>query len=257
MSEADRQMFVPEQLVFLERKRRAAAGLGPLLPESAICTHCGGGGQVGCWQCEGTGMNAADKAEELFQSERGVIVSGHAAGQLAHEGGTLLGSNQQPAMVARARELAALLASICPRFRPLPHLQIQNNGKFDTRTFFMKGERGRAAAAACLLLQGLKCSRRTAPLTRRGTPLCLLPCRLPLLAVPRRRHHRVHRVRRERDERAGRLRDGLSSSLEGTAGTALLFSSSFHPPSPLSPLLFIVPPPCERAELIFLSLFAD
>lgn len=58
----------------MERKRRAAAGLGPIFPDSCTCERCGGSGAAECHQCGGTGVNTADKAAELFQNERNVII---------------------------------------------------------------------------------------------------------------------------------------------------------------------------------------
>lgn len=134
---------MPEQLVFLERKRRAAAGLGPLFPESAICKGCGGGGQVGCWQCDGTGMNAEDKAEELFQSERGLVVSW---GALCRSCAAAAACGMRPEAASNRRRRLRSGRCRCPstslmRPPPLP-LQVQNNGKLNMRTFFLKGERG-------------------------------------------------------------------------------------------------------------------
>lgn len=62
----------PEQVAFLIRKRKAAAGLGPVMPESSQCNCCSGIGTRTCHQCHGTGANAIDKAEEIFDSEIGV-----------------------------------------------------------------------------------------------------------------------------------------------------------------------------------------
>ena len=58
VSEEEQQRFLPEQLEFLERKRRAAAGLGPIMPEACTCQSCFGSGSLACHQCNGTGVNA-------------------------------------------------------------------------------------------------------------------------------------------------------------------------------------------------------
>jgi hypothetical protein len=49
--------FSVEQLRFLARKRRHAAGLGPALPQ---CATCAGEGIVACHACGGTGVNEQD-----------------------------------------------------------------------------------------------------------------------------------------------------------------------------------------------------
>lgn len=74
MSEEERSTLSAGQLEFLERKRRAAAGLGPVMPESCTCQRCGGSGTATCHQCGGTGTNSSDKAAELFQNERNEII---------------------------------------------------------------------------------------------------------------------------------------------------------------------------------------
>lgn len=43
------------------------------MPESCSCTACSGGGRVVCPQCKGSGVNATDKAAELFGNERGLV----------------------------------------------------------------------------------------------------------------------------------------------------------------------------------------
>ncbi|KAL4444971.1 hypothetical protein ABPG77_004021 [Micractinium sp. CCAP 211/92] len=73
VSEEERSKFSAEQLEFLERKRRAAAGLGPVMPVGCQCVACSGEGLVACPQCGGSGVNATDKAAELFNSEQGVV----------------------------------------------------------------------------------------------------------------------------------------------------------------------------------------
>jgi hypothetical protein len=63
----------PTQLEFIERKRRAAAGLGPIMPEQCACQRCAGTGTAVCHQCEGRGTNSGDVGAQLSQSERGII----------------------------------------------------------------------------------------------------------------------------------------------------------------------------------------
>lgn len=41
----ERARFTPDQLEFLERKRRAAAGLGPIMPQGSLCPACNGRGE--------------------------------------------------------------------------------------------------------------------------------------------------------------------------------------------------------------------
>jgi len=67
VTDLERAAFSAEQVVFLERKRRAAAGLGPLLPPSSYCSHCTGSGKCQCPECNGTGMNQYDKLEEAMR----------------------------------------------------------------------------------------------------------------------------------------------------------------------------------------------
>lgn len=74
VSDEERRLYIPEQLVFLERKRRAAAGLGPVMPDSSACMCCGGSGQTICHQCGGSGMNGKDRAAEIFTDERGLVL---------------------------------------------------------------------------------------------------------------------------------------------------------------------------------------
>ncbi|KAL4447999.1 hypothetical protein ABPG75_005218 [Micractinium tetrahymenae] len=73
ITEEERAKFSAPQLEFLERKRRAAAGLGPIMPTGCQCTACSGEGLVACPQCGGSGVNATDKAAELFHSEQGIV----------------------------------------------------------------------------------------------------------------------------------------------------------------------------------------
>lgn len=73
ITEEEQAKFSAPQLEFLERKRRAAAGLGPIMPAGCQCGACSGEGLVACPQCGGSGVNATDKAAELFQSEQGVV----------------------------------------------------------------------------------------------------------------------------------------------------------------------------------------
>ncbi|PRW57520.1 chaperone -like [Chlorella sorokiniana] len=74
VSEEERHTLSASQIEFLERKRRAAAGLGPLFPDCCTCEQCGGSGAAPCHQCNGTGVNDGDKAAELFQNERNEII---------------------------------------------------------------------------------------------------------------------------------------------------------------------------------------
>ena len=74
LSEEEASTLSPTQRKFIVRKRMAAAGLGPIMPPESNCQSCSGMGSVTCHQCEGTGRNATDKAQELFNSEEhGVI----------------------------------------------------------------------------------------------------------------------------------------------------------------------------------------
>lgn len=43
------------------------------MPVGCQCVACSGEGLVACPQCGGSGMNATDKAAELFNSEQGVV----------------------------------------------------------------------------------------------------------------------------------------------------------------------------------------
>ena len=45
VSAAEAEGLSPNQLSFLERKRRAAAGMGPILPERSTCKACSGLGE--------------------------------------------------------------------------------------------------------------------------------------------------------------------------------------------------------------------
>lgn len=65
-SEEERAMMSADQLAFLVRKRKAAAGLGPVMPEASACEECGGQGMRACHQCDGTGVNAEGTADSLF-----------------------------------------------------------------------------------------------------------------------------------------------------------------------------------------------
>lgn len=62
-NDASTQGLNPEQLAFMERKRRAAAGLGPIMPESSYCKKCNGAGLCDCHRCKGSGMNQQDPLE--------------------------------------------------------------------------------------------------------------------------------------------------------------------------------------------------
>ena len=57
----------PSQVAFLERKRRAAAGLGPVMPAGSSCERCAGVGTCVCSQCSGAGVNSGGVIEEKFQ----------------------------------------------------------------------------------------------------------------------------------------------------------------------------------------------
>ena len=74
VTDEERRLFSAEQLAFLTRKRLAAAGLGPIFPESSSCASCSGQGMRVCHQCGGTGANATDKAAEIFKAEHGMII---------------------------------------------------------------------------------------------------------------------------------------------------------------------------------------
>lgn len=63
-----------EQAAFLVRKRKAAAGLGPIMPAASACQFCDGIGTRCCHQCNGTGQNGNDKANELFRKEGAILV---------------------------------------------------------------------------------------------------------------------------------------------------------------------------------------
>ncbi|GAB4824159.1 hypothetical protein N2152v2_011205 [Parachlorella kessleri] len=63
--------LAPVQLEFVARKRRAAQGLGPIMPERPRCAVCGGKGQCQCRQCQGTGKNQRE-GHEIMRS--GLIV---------------------------------------------------------------------------------------------------------------------------------------------------------------------------------------
>lgn len=74
LSEDEIKTLSSEQAAFLVRKRKAAAGLGPVMPESSQCRCCVGIGTCTCHQCNGSGLNTIDKAEEIFDSEVGIYV---------------------------------------------------------------------------------------------------------------------------------------------------------------------------------------
>lgn len=61
----------PDQVAFLERKRRAATGLGPVMPEGSACERCYGVGTCTCSQCGGAGVNSTDITESKFNVRRG------------------------------------------------------------------------------------------------------------------------------------------------------------------------------------------
>ncbi len=46
MTVEEAAQYHPAQLEFLERKRRAAAGLGPVLPGECTCQACQGSGRL-------------------------------------------------------------------------------------------------------------------------------------------------------------------------------------------------------------------
>ena len=86
VTEEEQRALSASQLAFLERKRRAAAGLGPIMPDSCTCAHCGGSGTAVCHQCKGSGMNSKDMAEVLFQNEMGVVIQASCCGLGACDG---------------------------------------------------------------------------------------------------------------------------------------------------------------------------
>jgi hypothetical protein len=73
VTEEEQRTMSPTQLEFIERKRRAAAGLGPIMPEQCACQRCAGTGTAVCHQCEGRGTNSGNVGAQLSQDERGII----------------------------------------------------------------------------------------------------------------------------------------------------------------------------------------
>lgn len=63
------QTLSESQVEFLIRKRKAAAGLGPLMPEASVCASCTGTGTCACHACDGTGLNKEAVADEMFEGE--------------------------------------------------------------------------------------------------------------------------------------------------------------------------------------------
>jgi len=63
------QTLSESQVEFLVRKRKAAAGLGPVMPEASVCTSCAGTGTCSCHACDGTGLNREAVADEMFEGE--------------------------------------------------------------------------------------------------------------------------------------------------------------------------------------------
>ena len=74
LSPQERSTLSADQKQFMVRKRKAALGLGPVMPTASSCHHCDGIGSCVCHQCHGTGLNATNKSEELFTSEGEIIV---------------------------------------------------------------------------------------------------------------------------------------------------------------------------------------
>jgi len=67
LTEEEMAMDLSEsQLEFLVRKRKAAMGLGPIMPASSMCSTCDGVGTVECHQCKGSGQNRQGVSEEIF-----------------------------------------------------------------------------------------------------------------------------------------------------------------------------------------------
>jgi len=65
-----------EQQHFMIRKRKAAMGLGPVMPESCKCPRCSGIGTLICHQCGGSGSNAEGKLASKFNSDGVRILNG-------------------------------------------------------------------------------------------------------------------------------------------------------------------------------------
>ena len=74
VSKEEASSLCSSQIEFLIRKRRAAAGLGPLLPPRSNCSCCGGEGMVDCRSCQGTGLNPEGLADTMFDGEHDVLV---------------------------------------------------------------------------------------------------------------------------------------------------------------------------------------
>lgn len=76
VTEEEEATLSPDQLEFLTRKRRAAAGLGPIMPETSRCASCAGEGMVECHSCAGSGLNPVGLAEEMFDGKPVVVNNG-------------------------------------------------------------------------------------------------------------------------------------------------------------------------------------
>lgn len=69
VTEDEASSLSASQLSFLVRKRKAAAGLGPIMPEESMCPCCSGHGTRECHQCHGTGHNAEGKVASMYGAE--------------------------------------------------------------------------------------------------------------------------------------------------------------------------------------------
>ena len=120
VTDLERRTLGPEQLEFLERKRRAALGLGPIMPPSTTCGRCGGSGFAMCHCCGGSGMNETDKAEAMFRNERNLIIqnNGRVDMQARGEGGGLPMLLPALALLAAHRGTAAPCCSTLRTARP-------------------------------------------------------------------------------------------------------------------------------------------
>ena len=63
------QTLSESQVEFLVRKRKAAAGVGPVMAEASICGSCTGTGTCSCHACDGTVLNREAVADEMFEGE--------------------------------------------------------------------------------------------------------------------------------------------------------------------------------------------
>jgi hypothetical protein len=74
LSPEERSTLSNDQKLFMVRKRKAAMGLGPVMPEFCSCEACSGVGLTVCHQCGGAGFNSCDKAAEMFRSEGEILI---------------------------------------------------------------------------------------------------------------------------------------------------------------------------------------